>query len=126
MENYSQSNEIIDMAHFDEMTMGDNALKSEVLGLFRQQAEVWAKLLEPQNETPNWMVGAHTIKGSARSIGAWALADICDGAEVAAKTGPLSRDEKLMWREQILQSLDNVLDAIARIEHKLAMQSLKS
>ncbi len=126
MENSENKKSIIDIAHLNEMTMDDVALKSEVLGLFRQQAEVWTKLLEPENETPNWMVGAHTIKGSARSIGAWGLADICGGAEEAAKSGILSKDEKFMWREQILQALDEAIGEIAIIEHKIAMDSLKS
>ena len=126
MENEVNKKSIIDIAHLDEMTMGDSSLKSEVLGLFRQQAEIWVKLLEPETETPNWMVGAHTIKGSARSIGAWGLADICGGAEEAAKSGVLSKDEKFMWREQIIQALDEVIYEIANLEHKIAMDSLKS
>lgn len=117
---------IIDIAHFERMTMGDEALMSEILSLFRQQVEMWTKLLDPNNSTPDWMVGAHTIKGSARSIGAWNLGEICGAAEEAAKSMPLSKDQKLIWREQIIQAMDEVLTEVANIEHKLAISSLRS
>ncbi len=122
----SENRKKIDMAHFDRMTMGDSGLQVEVLGLFREQGEIWRKLLDPANSTPDFMVGAHTIKGSARGIGAWELAEICGRAEEAARGGNLSRDEKHIWREQIISSLEEVTDEIAHIEHKIAINSLKS
>lgn len=122
----TESQKKIDFAHFERMTMGDSSLQSEVLGLFREQGEIWRKLLDPSNPTPDFMVGAHTIKGSARSIGAWELADICGAAEEAARRSNLSRDEKYIWREQILNALEAVFDEIAQLEHRLALNSLKS
>ncbi len=122
----TESKKKIDMAHFDRMTMGDSSLQAEVLGLFREQGDIWKRLLDPSNSTPDFMVGAHTIKGSARGIGAWELAEICGAAEEAARGINLSRDEKHIWREQIIGSLDEVFDEIAYLEHKIAMDSLKS
>jgi Hpt domain len=126
MENANKSLLIIDETHLDEMTFGDVALKSEIIGMFREQTQMWQRLLDVTSPTPDWMVGAHTIKGSARSIGAWVLGEICDGAEEAAKLGSLSKDEKYIWREQIIQAMDDVLIELANIEHKIALNSLKS
>lgn len=116
----------VDLAHLRRMTMDDPALMSEVLTLFREQGDVWKKLLDPEITTPDWMVGAHTIKGSARGIGAWELGEICNQAEEAAMTRPLTRDEKYIYREQILHALDDALQEVARIEHKIAIDSLRA
>lgn len=126
MENKLENGPIIDIAHFERMTMGDRSLMSEILSLFREQVDMWTKLLDPNVSTPDFMVGAHTIKGSARGIGAWNLGEICNAAEEAAKSMPLSKDQKYIWREQILQELDKVIIEVANIEHKLAIESLKS
>lgn len=116
----------VDIAHLERMTGGDEALMSEVLGLFREQGTVWQRLLSPDNETGDWLIGAHTIKGSARSIGAWELGEICSRAEVAALEKPLSRDEKYIWREQIISAFDEAIIEIAALEHKLLMKTLQS
>jgi HPt (histidine-containing phosphotransfer) domain-containing protein len=116
----------VDRAHLDRMTGGDAALAVEVLGLFREQGDLWLRLLEPDADGAGWAVAAHTIKGAARGIGAWSLGEVCGAAEAAASTQALSRHEKMMWREQIAVELDKALQEIARIEHQLALASLKS
>jgi len=70
-----------DRAHFDHMTGGDAALQAEILDLFRGQAALWTEALASND---NWRSAAHTIKGSARGIGFWTLADACAAAEQAA------------------------------------------
>jgi HPt (histidine-containing phosphotransfer) domain-containing protein len=116
---------IVDQAHLNRMTGGDAALAAEVLGLFREQCELWLRLLEPTTETLDWGNAAHTIKGSARGIGAWVLGEICGDAEAAARDGELTRDDKRAWREAISNELDAVLSEIARMEHKALMVSLR-
>jgi HPt (histidine-containing phosphotransfer) domain-containing protein len=116
---------VIDVAHLQRMACDDKNLMIEVLGIFRQQADMWEKLLSPDTPTPDFMVAAHTIKGSAKSIGAWELGEICGRAEEEARTRQLSRDEKFMWREQILQTLGVTTAEVAQVEHKLNMELLK-
>lgn len=116
----------IDIAHLRRMAGDDESLMLEVLGLFREQGEVWQRLLDPDNETKDWMVGAHTIKGSARGIGAWELGEICAKAEEAATNSQLSRDEKYIWREQIIGAFDAAIYEVAHIEHKLLLRTLSS
>lgn len=116
----------VDIAHLRRMAMDDDALMSEVLSIFRHQGEQWKKLLDPEVTTPDWLVAAHTIKGSSVSIGAWELAEICGAAENAAQTRMLTRDEKYIYREEIMRAFDDALQEVAKIEHQLAMKSLKS
>jgi HPt (histidine-containing phosphotransfer) domain-containing protein len=128
MENYRTLHEqgpIVDQAHLNRMTGGDDSLASEVLGLFREQWDLWVRLLEPTTDTLDWGNAAHTIKGSARGIGAWQLGEICGKAEECARGGELTRDEKRVWLEAISNEMDAVIADIARIEHKAMMASLR-
>ena len=62
----------IDTAHLDRMTLGDEALQREVLTLFvRQSTDLVARMAT----FPADMAAiAHTLKGSARGIGAFSAA----------------------------------------------------
>ena len=76
----------LDRAHFDHMTGGDTALQAEIVVLFRAQVAAWTQLL---SAGANWREAAHTMKGSARGIGLWPLAEACEAAErVADGDGP--------------------------------------
>ena len=69
----------VDFAYLEGFVAGDIAVVLEVLALFRQQAEIWAETLD--GETEGWRDVAHTIKGSARGVGAHALGDAAGRAE---------------------------------------------
>jgi HPt (histidine-containing phosphotransfer) domain-containing protein len=73
----------IDLAHLARMTLGERSLEAEVLALFDQQAEV---LLAHMREAAPKAVAAfaHTLKGSARGIGAWRVAAAADAVEIDA------------------------------------------
>ena len=63
----------IDFEHLSRMTLGDPALECEVLTMFAAQS---AKLLDQIASLPPEAGSiAHTLKGSARAIGAFAVAD---------------------------------------------------
>ena len=72
----------IDRAHLTRMTLGDRSLEREVLQLFERQAEM---LLERMSEVEAASVPAlaHTLKGSARGIGAWNVARAAEALELA-------------------------------------------
>ena len=75
----------IDLDHLKRMTCGEKALEREVLALFlKQSASLAAALAERSGETARL---AHTLKGSARSIGAFRLADLAAAVEDAARAG---------------------------------------
>ena len=74
----------IDVQHLGRMTLGEAALEAEVLGLFSaQSADLVARL---KTIPADAAALAHTLKGSARAIGAFRVADAALGVEAAMKS----------------------------------------
>lgn len=75
--------EPIDFTHLFCMTLGDHGLEREVLALFDRQAHM---LIARMGEVDPSSVPAlaHTIKGSARGIGAWPVARAAAAVEAAS------------------------------------------
>jgi HPt (histidine-containing phosphotransfer) domain-containing protein len=74
----------VDLAHLNRYTGGDSALNAEVLRLFVGQAEqLIAKLRVylDKHDKKGWHDTLHALKGAARGIGAFALADVAAVAE---------------------------------------------
>ena len=93
----------IDGEHLSRMTLGDRGLEREVLSLFVRQIEV----LRPRisDATPELAAAAaHTLKGSATGIGAWAVARAAADVEGRSK----ERDPDLR------RAVENLDCAIAR------------
>src|SRR3954453_16142826 len=75
----------IDFAHLQRMTLGDAGLEQEVLAMFAaQSASLLSTLATMPADAPAL---AHTLKGSARAIGAFAVADAAEGLEAALCKG---------------------------------------
>jgi HPt (histidine-containing phosphotransfer) domain-containing protein len=71
----------IDFAHLLRMTLGDHALECEVLTMFVAQS---ARMLDQLTALPpDAGALAHTLKGSARAIGAFAVAEAASRLEMA-------------------------------------------
>jgi HPt (histidine-containing phosphotransfer) domain-containing protein len=87
---------------------------------------MWQRLLAPGSPTEDWLVAIHTIKGSARGIGAWDLAEACSSAEEAAGVDQFGRDGKRAWGELVANRISAVQSAIAVIRHELAIRSLRA
>lgn len=78
----------IDHAHLARYTMGNRALELEVLDLFAGQAPETLAELSSAQTAKAWYVAAHTLKGSARAVGAFALAAAAETAEKASHDAP--------------------------------------
>jgi len=85
----------IDFDHLKRMTLGDAGLEQEVLAMFSAQS---AKLITTLATGPaDAGALAHTLKGSARAIGAFGVADaaarleaaLAGGAGLSARLGEL-------------------------------------
>jgi len=75
----------IDFDHLQRMTLGDDSLEREVLMMFATQS---AKLVHTLAAMPaDASALAHTLKGSARAIGAFAVADAAARLETAIARG---------------------------------------
>lgn len=75
----------IDLEHLRRMTLGDAGLEREVLAMFAAQT---VGLIDPLATLPAEAGAlAHTLKGSARAIGAFAVADAAMRLETAMQKG---------------------------------------
>ncbi|WP_158916016.1 Hpt domain-containing protein [Caulobacter sp. S45] len=112
----------VDFAYLENYAAGDSALVEEVLGLFREQLSMWLRLLDPNGPPQGWRDAAHTLKGSALGVGAFALAEVCGAAEATPDT---ELGARLMLFERIRTAADAALSDIAAYTHERALQSLK-
>ena len=75
----------IDMAHLKRMTLGDPGLEREVLAMFAGQS---AGLIGALAGLPaNAVTLTHTLKGSARAIGAVRVSEAAEWLEAAMRGG---------------------------------------
>jgi HPt (histidine-containing phosphotransfer) domain-containing protein len=85
---------VIDETHLERMTLGDRRLEREVLELFVRQTTIMLGRIVGADPA---MAGAsaHTLKGSARGIGAWRVARAAELVEsaVAGEGGAAAMDE---------------------------------
>ena len=81
----SSDRPVFDRAHLDRYTGGDAALNAELTGLMCDQARrCLAEMAARPPAAAAWTAAAHTLKGAALGVGAFALADACARAETAA------------------------------------------
>jgi HPt (histidine-containing phosphotransfer) domain-containing protein len=105
---------ILDRAHLAKYTLGDAALEREVLDLFIGQMPVTVASLRSSNDAQSWLRAAHTIKGSARAVGAWKLAEVAARAEsVASEPGS--------WAELI----NDIAVAVQEVSGRIAVMELE-
>jgi len=73
------ASQAVDFGYLETFAAGDRTVIFEVLALFLQQA----RRLKPSLDAgdPGWRDAVHTLKGSARGIGAHALGEVCARAE---------------------------------------------
>ena len=92
----------IDLAHLQRMTLGNASLEREVLALFSAQAVGLAAALAslPSDATAL----AHTLKGSARAIGAFAVADAAGHLEVLLRKGEDPAQALLQLNEAVTEA----------------------
>ena len=77
----------IDLVHLARTTLGDRGLEREVLQLFDRQSTLL--IARMRAAAPAGMATlAHTLKGSARGIGAWRVARAAEALELAGPSGP--------------------------------------
>ena len=78
----------LDVDHLERQSLGDRDLAEELLRLFDcQAAQTLAKLLVT-GQNPKFLSDlAHTLKGSARAVGAMAVAEAAQNIEAALAQG---------------------------------------
>ena len=73
--------DVLDLAHLRRYTLMDESLERELLTLFREQARLQyaAALGAPDQDA--FRLAIHTLKGTARAIGAVAVAQVTETIE---------------------------------------------
>ena len=99
----------LDVDHLRRMTLGDRDLEREVLQLFDRQTGMLAERLR---EAPATLAAscAHTLKGSARGIGAWRLAHAAERVEHVVAAGETDLTAAVA---QLVDAVDETRTAIA-------------
>jgi HPt (histidine-containing phosphotransfer) domain-containing protein len=75
---------VVDLAHLARYTGGDTALNAEILRLFDMQTSEMVDQLRAilaSGDAKSWKLVTHTLKGAARGVGAFSLADAAAHAE---------------------------------------------
>jgi HPt (histidine-containing phosphotransfer) domain-containing protein len=75
---------VVDIAHLSRYTGGDEKLNAEVLQLFDSQTSELVEKLRTvldARDAKSWKEVTHTLKGAARGVGAFSLADAAAAAE---------------------------------------------
>jgi HPt (histidine-containing phosphotransfer) domain-containing protein len=100
----------IDIAHLQRMTLGDASLEREVLVMFSTQALGLVCALA--NSPANAGTLVHTLKGSARAIGAFAVADAASSLELLVRSGGDPRKVLVELNDAVAQAraaIDEIL-----------------
>ena len=111
---------LIDKAHLSTMTGGDVDLALEIIEIFRNQTEIWAKMLDAGQSPGLWADAAHSLKGAALSLGANKLAASCAAAEtLGRREAPPSKAEAAVALSEIKDDLGQTLEAAAHLSHQI-------
>jgi HPt (histidine-containing phosphotransfer) domain-containing protein len=107
--------DVFDRNHLNRYTEGDLAFESELLGLFLGQYTPLRAQLAQANSAQDWKFATHSLKGSARSIGAPQIAQTAERLESMGYSAPV-RD-----REAQLDELDRAHARFLREAQKLGV-----
>jgi HPt (histidine-containing phosphotransfer) domain-containing protein len=101
----------IDIEHLERMTLGDVNLEREVLAMFSGQAVSLIAALATLPSEAGAL--AHTLKGSARAIGAFQVADAAECLEAVLRSGDDPSFALAELKEAIAQAR-SAIDAMLR------------
>ncbi len=103
----------IDLVHLARQTMGDRALEVELLALFDRQAGQIAQRLGELDlaGVESWRADlAHKLKGSARAVGAHAVAAAAENYEHCARAGVLRQRDADQLVESVAEARATLRD----------------
>ncbi|NNE58373.1 MAG: Hpt domain-containing protein [Hellea sp.] len=121
----STENTHIDFDHLRQYVGDDPAMTAEIFGLFKNQVDLWSPSLVSDLDDDAWAMMTHSIKGTARAIGAFELADLCEQAELLIGEGkrPGAREVSV---EKIDNEIDKIMIEIQRWEYRQTISKMKS
>lgn len=113
---------VLDVMHLSAMIGADALLGVEIVEIFLQQTEMWARILDPSLPASQWTDAAHSLKGAALSVGAKRLAAVCGAAETLGRShGEISPAQAGTAISAIKDEIGPAIEAAARVSHKLSV-----
>lgn len=115
---------ILDPSQLSVMTGEDASLAVEIIDIFRQQTDIWARMLDAELPPQQWADAAHSLKGSALSIGAMRLADVCTRAEKMGRGSenmPVSHTQAAIMLSEVKDQIGPAIEASAKLAHHLSL-----
>lgn len=118
-------NSQIDFEHLRRYVGDDADLTAEIFGLFKNQVDLWSPQMRPDLDDDSWAMMTHSLKGTARAIGAVELAETCEGAETLIGDGnrPGSR---VVAIDKMETSIGQIMIEISRWEYRQTILKMKS
>ena len=115
----------IDFDHIKQYVGDDLELTKEVFGLFKNQVEMWSRGMVATADDDAWGAVMHSLKGSARAVGAHKLADLCDKGEamIGSAGGVETREAHI---HDVKFSIEKCLIDIGRWEYRQTLASMRS
>ncbi len=115
----------IDFDHLNQYVGGDEDLTAEIFGLFQHQVEMWGRALVADADDDVWMSVTHSLKGTAKAVGAVHLAELCEKAEAYVGAG-----NRAGLREKAIQDIEfrisRTITEIQRWEYRRKMNDIRS
>ncbi len=121
----SDTNSQIDFDHIHRYVGDDPALISEVLGLFKNQIDMWSPNFDVSMPDESWGMMMHSLKGTAHAIGAVKLAAYCEEAEALVGDGRRS-GSRTVKLEKIESAIAQIMIEIQRWEYRQTIKQMKS
>ncbi len=103
----------IDFTYLRRFTLGNRDLEREVLYLFAQHSPGYLAALRQAATPKAWHDAAHTLKGSARAVGAWRVARAAETAEKLRFDTDLERRQFAL--DNIAEAVDEAIAYIAQV-----------
>lgn len=104
---------VLDLQHLRRYTMDSRDLERELIGLFMGQLPSLIEQLRAAAVAPDWKMVTHTLKGSARVIGASAIGAVAAELESEGLAGDAQR------RLQLIAQLDSAVADFTRAAAEL-------
>jgi HPt (histidine-containing phosphotransfer) domain-containing protein len=106
----------IDLTYLRRFTLGNRELECEVLGLFAGTARTYLDAMVAATTIKAWHDAAHTLKGSARAVGAWRVARSAEAAERIRFDA--DHDKRAFILDSAAEALDEALDHIETLRQR--------
>lgn len=114
---------VLDVQHLSLMTGADASLGIEIIDIFRNQTDMWQRMLDPSLPRGQWADAAHSLKGTALSVGAKRLAAACAEVETLGRSSEeVSVVEAGTMISALKDEIGPAIEAAARVSHQLTVK----